>query len=94
MCRPGDRGFMSKEDLLCCLLPPSIWIPQKLSVAPLCSYRKQHHMTNSIGPPSGLAFDACVHSGRLVSKTKSTFVIYLKHTQMGLGKGLVDLVKR
>lgn len=61
---------------------------------PLCSYRKQHHMTNSIGPPSGLAFDACVHSGRLVSKTKSTFVIYLKHTQMGLGKGLVDLVKR
>lgn len=32
--------------------------------------------------------------GRLVSETKSTFVIHLKLTQMGLGKGLVDLVKR
>lgn len=78
---------MSKEDLLCCLLPQYLDTPgphHELTLKAACAVS----VNSSVGLPQSWrlmrvpTWDTC----QIVSKAKSTFLIYLK--------GLADLVKR
>lgn len=81
--------------ICCAVCCPSICISQDLSMVP-CTHTKSSSISWPAAWASLKAGLGCMRPprGPLVSKAKSTSVIYLKHTPVGLGKGLADLVKR